>query len=446
MWPSVNLLWPLAKGIMDTDRLSSVRRFRLDHYLSSGRYRVVPGRSNNRVDVPSGCSPCFSKKGLCPMANQTHSQMVKVCDTFSHKDFNVSRMSGDYGSESELKKLQASLVRDGWREDANGTLLAVVITDEWKAKAVEVLTARWEELKEKVKTDSKVQSLLTVFEANRVKGTKVIVPKFMLDSGNRRNSVLDAANVDRYEAKQPLIQEFPIIVRHFGSEIERIVAQMLDNTGKKEGFALPSEKDMLLCGQVILQKGGIQDDIRKAFGATTGQKIYGILTLNNLFPTVNLLNRIIATDPKDPTFLRYGPIKGPALPNLVKRATPTELAKENDKRITAGLEVVKPLTAEDLETFLGSKTINLPKIMERKNIEALSQNSPVNIGKAFAKSVVDNNTDGLNKYIAHAGVYNAVETLCDKGIGPDLEAILVSLTRAQDLGVAVKSIKAAVKV
>jgi hypothetical protein len=380
------------------------------------------------------------------MANQTHSQIVKVCDTYSHKEFNVSRMSGDYGSESELKKLQTSLVRDGWREDANGTLLAVPITDEWKARAVTELAAKWEELKEKVKTDSKAQSLLTVFEANRVKGTKIIIPKFMLDSGNRRNSILDAANVDRYEAKQPLITEFPIIVRHFESEKDRIIAQMLDNMGKLEGFNKPNEKDMLLCGQVILQKGGVQNDIRTAFGATTGQKLHGILTLNTLFPTVNLLNRIINTDAKDPSYLRYGPISGSALPGLVKRATPKELAKENDKRITAGLDAIQPLTAEGLETFLGTKTVNQPKIMERKNIEALSQNNPCNVGKAFAKSVMDNNTDGLNKYIAHAGVYNAVETLCDKNIGPDLEAILVSLMRAQDLGVAVKAVKAALKV
>jgi hypothetical protein len=382
------------------------------------------------------------------MAVQIHSQTVKISDVFHHPEFNVARLSGDYGSEKELAKLQGLLTVEGWRQNGDGVLEVVAITDDWKARAVAELTAQWEDLKEKVKTDSKVGPFLHVFEINHVKNGKIITPKYMGVSGNRRNKVLAAANVARYEANgdDAIITQYPVLIRDFANEMERYIAQMLENMGKLEGFDKPSEKDMLLCAQQILAKGGIQDDIRRAFTPTTGQKVFWILTLNQRFPEVKLLDRIINTDPKHPSFIRYGPIKGAKLPNLGVRSDPVALAKKNLTERTAGQPETQALTQDGLEEFLGTKTVNAPKIMERKNIEALSQNNPCNVGKAFAKAVVDNNTDIINKYIAHAGVYNAVETLCDKGIGPDLEQILLSLTKAQDLTVAVKSVRSALKV
>lgn len=384
------------------------------------------------------------------MANvNVHSQMVKVSDVFHHPEFNIARLSGDYGSEKELAKLESLLVVEGWRMNGDGVLEVVAITDEWKSRAITELTAQWEKLKESVsKAEKDSNDILHVFETVRVTKGKIITPKYMGVSGNRRNKVLLSANVARYQVSgdDAIITSYPVLVRDFPSDKDRIVAQMLENMGKLEGFDKPSEKDMLLCAQQIMQKGGIQDDIRKAFGATTGQKVYGILTLNNRFPDVKLLDRIINTDPKHPSFVRYGPIKGAKLPNLVLRSDTKELAKKNAQERTAGQPETQPLTKEGLEEFLGTKMINQPKIMDRKNIEALAENNPVNVGKAYAKAVVDNNTDLINKFLAHATVYNACETLCDKGIGPDLDLILGSLTRAQDLSAAVKSVKHALKV
>lgn len=378
-----------------------------------------------------------------------HSQMVKVSEVFHHPEFNVARLSGDYGSEKELAKLQALLVSEGWRMNGDGVLEVVAITDEWKNRAVADLTAQWEKLKESAsKAEKDANDILHVFETVRVAKGKIIVPKYMGVSGNRRNKVLLNANVARYLASgdDAIITQYPVLIRDFANEKERVIAQMLENMGKLEGFDKPSEKDMLLCAQVILHKGGIQDDIRRAFGATTGQKVYGILTLNTRFPEVKLLDRIINTDPKHPSFIRYGPIKGAKLPNLVLRSDPKELTKKNVAERTAGQPETQPLTQEGLEEFLGTKVVNQPKIMERKNIEALATNNPVNIGKAYAKAIESNNTDVINKFLANAPVYNACETLCDKGIGPDLDLILTALTKAQDLAVAVKSVKSALKV
>lgn len=381
------------------------------------------------------------------MASSAHSLTINVCDVFHHPEFNAARPTGDYGSESEVAKIQASLVREGWRMNGDGVIEVEKITDEWKTRAIKDLTEKWELLKAKVETDKKNYPALHAFEANRVTKGKIIVPKYMGVSGNRRASVLDAANAARYSAEPslPLITEIPVIVQVFANDKERVIAQCLENMGKLEGFAKMSEKDMLRASQTILAKGGIQDDLRRAFTATTGQKLYGILTLNARFPKVRLLERLVSTDATAPDHLRYGPIPGPKLPNLVLRSDPTALAKENAKLKTAGKGQLEALTAESLEEFLGTKKVNEPKIMDKKNIAALETQNPNVVVQRVAKAVTGNDTDPLNKYIAHATAFNALDSLCDK-IGPEIEAILTALTRAQDLGVAVKAVKQALKV
>lgn len=381
------------------------------------------------------------------MSTQVHAQVIQVSDVYHHPEFNVARLSGDYGSEAELAKIQASIVREGWRMNGDGVIEVVKITEDWKNRAVKDLTERYEALKTKASGDKKYLPSLHVFEVNRVSKGKIIVPKYMGVSGNRRFSVLDAANAARYSAEPslPEVTEIPAIIQVFENEKERMIAQCLENMGKLEGFAKMSEKDMLRAGQLILAKGGIQDDLRRAFTATTGQKLYGILTLDKRFPTVRLVERLINTDATAPDHLRYGPIPGPKLPNLVLRSNPTELAKENAKLKTAGKGQLEALTAESLEEFLGTKKVNEPKIMDKKNIAALADQNPNTIVQRVAKAITANDSDPLNKYIAHATAYNAFDTLVDK-IGPELEAIMVALTKAANLSVAVKNVKTALKV
>ncbi len=381
------------------------------------------------------------------MATQVHAQIMPVGEIFHHKEFNIARLSGDYGTESEVAKIQASIVSKAWLMNGDGVIEVVKITEDWKNRAIAYLTAAWEDLKKRVETDKKLLPALHVFEQNRVAKGKIIVPKYMGVSGNRRFSVLDAANASRYSAEPslPIVTEVPVIVQTFENEKERMIAQCLENMGKLEGFTKMSEKDMLRAAQMILAKGGIQDDLRRAFTATTGQKLYGILTLDKRFPSVRLLERLINTDATANDHLRYGPIPGSKLPNLVLRSDPTALAKENAKLKTAGKGQLEALTAESLEEFLGTKKVNEPKIMDKKNIAALEQQNPNVVVQRVAKSITANDTDPLNKYIAHAVAFNALDTLVDK-IGPEIEAILVSLTKAADLSLAVKAVKSALKV
>jgi len=78
---------------------------------------------------------------------------------------------------------------------------------------------------------------------------------------------------------------------------------------------------------------------------------------------------------------------------LVLRSDPQELAKFNAKERTAGHQELTPLTQEGLEEFLGTKTVNAPKIMERKNIEALSLQNPNLVVASVAKAIIHNNGD-----------------------------------------------------
>ncbi len=388
------------------------------------------------------------------MASASHAMMVKVSDVFHHPEYNVARLSGDSVTEGKKKELTAALIREGWRMNGDGVLEVTKITDSWKERAVQELTKQWEDLKAQSEKDSEALAKLKCFEVNRVKSGKIIVPKYMGVSGNCRNSVLLDANVARYTAKPtpehpdplPLITEYPVIVREFENEKERAIAQALENMGKLEGFSKPSEKDQLRCANFIMQNGGSQSDLRRAFTDTTGQKLFGIITLNNRFPEVQLLDRIINRDPADPTFIRYGGIKGSDLPRLVMRSDSRALEEHNRKQEVNGNELVRPLDRAGLENFLGTPKVNDPKIMKKDNIANLQTQNSNRIVQATAKSIIENNVDPLAKYIAHAAVYNAVETLCDMNVGPDLDAVLTALTKSTDVGASIKQLKAALKV
>lgn len=388
------------------------------------------------------------------MAVATQFMKIKVSQIYHHKEYNVARLSGDSVTDAKRKELLGSMIRDGWWDTQDGTLDAIKITKEWADRAVLELTKEWEGLKAKAEKNGNELPRLHCFEVNHVKKGKIIVPEYMGGSGNCRFGLLLEANVARYTTKptlehpEPLslITEIPVCVRSYENERERAIAQMLDNLGKNIGFSRPSEKDMLKCAKFILEQGGIQSDIRRAFGESTGQKIYGIITLDTRFPGVKLLKRITDTDPVDPTFIRYGGIKGSDLPKLVLRSDPKALEEQNRKERTAGRGDLLPLTESGLEDALGTPRTNEPKIMKKENITALQTQNPNNVIKAVAKAIMLNNSDIYNKFTVHAPLYNAVESLCDLGVGPDLEAILNSLTSAPDLGVAVKTLKASMKV
>jgi hypothetical protein len=357
------------------------------------------------------------------------------------------------------------MVADGWRMNGDGVLEVVKIDDAWLKKATEILTERWNGLKEAAKTDSKKLSALHVFEATRTSKGKLILPKYMGVSGNTRDKLLElgvvgdkplpSVNVARYDAGLPLITEYPVIVVEFENSMERIIAQVLENSGKLTGFSKMTEKDFLLAAKEIyteskkIRKGslkGVQNDIRRAVGETSGQKLYGIMVLDERFPEVKLFHRLTELKPEDTGFLRYGPISGPALPNLVMRSDPTELANENVKRRTKGLEQYAPLTAEKLEEFLGTPKTNAQKIMSKDNIAGMDTEYQNDIIKETAKAIYRNDVDGLKKFEVQATVYNTAASICTLGFGPELEEILVAVTKSQDPKVAIATLKKAIKV
>lgn len=388
------------------------------------------------------------------MASATHSQIVKVGEVFHHPEFNKARLSGEI-NEGKQKELQASMISEGWRQNGDGVLEVVKIDDSWKERAVKELTAKWDDLKAKVETDAKMQPYLHVFELNRVSKGKIIVPKYMGISGNTRDKLLPEVNTARYVAGQGVITEYPVLVREFENSMERIIAQAIENTGKLTGFSKMTEKDLILCASEIYNeskklRGGKaqQNDIRRAFGDSTGQKLFGILTLDERFPKVKLKYRLTELKPeqKDEGFIRFSSINGPALPNLVMRSDSASLLAENRKRTTKGEAELVPLNEEGLENFLGTPRANAAKIMSKDNISGMTTEMTNSLIQATAKAVLDNDKDPLKRFEAHAMVYNAVDSLCTVGLGPDLDVILTAITKAQDPNVAVKSVKHALKV
>ncbi len=398
------------------------------------------------------------------MGSSTHSDVVKIGKVFHHKNFNKARLSGETNPAKE-RELHQSMVADGWKMNGDGTLEVVKIDEFWKDFATKFLTEKWAKLKEAVKTNSKLQSELHVFEQTRTAKGKIIVPELMGVSGNTRDRMLTegilgekplpGVNVARYDAGLPLITEYPVIVAEFDNMLELVINQVLENSGKLTGFSKMTEKDFLLAAKIIydeskkVRKGslkGVQNDIRRAVGDTSGQKLFGIMVLDERFPDVKLLHRLTNLKTEEAGFLRYGPISGPAMPNLVMRSDPQALADENVRRRTKGLEQYSALTQEGLEDFLGTKKTNAHKIMSKDNIVEMKDTKYQNeIIKATAAAVYDNNTDPLKKYEVQSALINNTISLCTLGFGPDLEEILANVSKAQDPKVAIASLKKAVK-
>ena len=388
------------------------------------------------------------------MANLTTlGEHVPVALIFHHREFNGARQSGDYGNTKELVQ---SLYKEGWRISGDGTIELEKISDTWQKRALKDLAAEWEALKIAAVSDVvKNGPALHVFESSRISKGKLITPEYMCVSGNRRMTSLPEANLLRCTNPKekggplPFITKVPAIIQSFASDKDRLVAQILENEGKTQGFASTSNKDKIMGAKRIMEYGGLQADIRKAYKDGMGQKLYGLLVLAQRFPKLDIIGRITELKAEDPRFIRFEGIKFSDLPKLVLRSDPEALAKENAKLKTAGKEQSRPLTEVDLEDFLkngSGPNTNDPKIMKKENIIALTTQNPNTAVQDVAKAVIHNNQDTLSKYVVNAVAYNAMGTLIDANIGPDLEAILVALTKAQDLSIAVKTVKHALKV
>jgi len=230
---------------------------------------------------------------------------VRPCEVFWHPKYNLARSHATYGKPKEL---QDSMVSRGWVDSLEGQFMIETLPDDEIAFAIQCLEDEWTSYKSAANQDSGKAFDLRVFEHYFVNNGKIIAPSFRGVSGNRRKSVFMPAMIERARAKDVGIDGLQTTLKAkfmvFGSERDRIEAQVLENTLKNIGFTAPEEVSHLVAAKRLVELGATQSDLRRTFKDGTGQKIWAFLLLNNKFQELDLYNRALL-DPEHADHVKF---------------------------------------------------------------------------------------------------------------------------------------------
>lgn len=280
----------------------------------------------------------------------------------------------DYGTDAEKNQLQTSLALRGWI-DAELPRVYVPLQDE--------LDAAWEHRK----------ALIDVAETNAVKDenarnllfvlrklfcndkNEVMRPALFGNSCFRRGLLFPQSQVQRLavlskpEGKDMVSGDFDIqtslnvLVKQYANEVERLEDQLLENEKKTEGRKDVSFVTKLMAAMALFVAGCKESVLRNTFKAGTGQKLFGILKVNSLVPSVNLVERIkLPTD--DPNY-----VNGSALNPAKLRAF---YAKPGEK----DYQEPTPANVEAYLAAVKAGQINEPKVADKNTMKALGEQNP----------------------------------------------------------------------
>ena len=172
------------------------------------------------------------KRIMAKQAARTLSQVVAFAEVAWFKETNRARPTGDYG---ELNALRNSFKERGWLIDDNGTIKTEELADSLIERALKERQDKWDTLKAQAAANSNTLVDLRTFEELYCEKGKLIVPKWLGISGNRRNEAFYPAMVERKKENLELSKEVPIIIRHYENALQRLMDQVDENEMKNLG-------------------------------------------------------------------------------------------------------------------------------------------------------------------------------------------------------------------
>lgn len=347
------------------------------------------------------------------------------------REFNEARLTRDYGKVEELKN---SFILHGWKLDDNGIIKVEEIKPDLQERAMKERMEQWDALKSAAKLGSEKLVDLVTFEELYTHGGKLKPIEYLGVSANRRSEVFFPAMVERKKQNLPISMEIPVMVRHYANAAERLDDQIDENELKTAGFLEMSDVDRLLAAQRRVQLGAIQSDLRRVFKDGMGQKLWGLLELNRLWPTIGIVSRC-QLPPTDKSYIRLAAVKFKDLPTLVQRSDPAELEKKNKQLRTAGKAPLLPATEEEIREYFATvedNTGNAQKVMKGENIRGLVTRCPAKPLAAMAQAIAENNEDLIKTYIVCDVSLNCVDEIIKAGDEPALQPLLVHIVATKD--------------
>lgn len=359
---------------------------------------------------------------------KTLAQVFPIAKVAWFQRLNEARATGNYGTQDALNKIKDSLTLHGWLLDPDGVIIAEPIRPELKAEALSARQEQWTKLQQGALTNGEEAIKLKVFEILYTDKGKLVEPEYTGISGNRRDSVFFPAMVERFKQKMPLSTEIGAMVTTFSNPLERLRAQVMENEMKTQGFQDMSNADRLIAARRSLQLGGTESSLGTMFSRGTSQKLWGIVRLDALWPNVKIVDRMcLPADHEE--FIGWG-VDKEALRNLADRSQPDSLREYNFKRTAAGDTTVPAATEEEVKAYFANPKIgknNLPKIMDRKDIDNLARQNPVKLVQKAMKAVLERNTDHLSSCLKASAGFNALDDLVETGDYPRVELVLAKL-------------------
>lgn len=359
--------------------------------------------------------------------SRSFGEIVRIHRLHWFKELNAARQSLNYGDDKQVSELKTSLAVHGWKCDDNGMIKVERMDPPKLERALKERELFWEDLKGTAKQNSDKVIDLNVFEEIYTDGKGKLRQDidFCPITANRRGTLYFAAMVQRRVSNLgDITVDVPIIIEEHANALDRLISQVDENEFKTQGFLEMSMVDKLLAAKEILSLGGTQTHLRRAFKDGTGMKLHGVLVLNRRFPNLGIVERCKLPQ-DDPRWINLAALPQNLSP-LVLRTDAEELEKENARIRKSGKgDPIRPAEEKDVEEQLGKKQgTNLPKILPRKEIESLMQNSELLIVRAVARSVMENNTDPITLYNKASVEFNALDGLLKENDAPPFGLIL----------------------
>lgn len=393
-----------------------------------------------------------------------HSIIVRFRDLAWFPELNLARQSGDYGKERDREMLREKLASENWWKNVNGTVECDEISQKWcegrKAEAVKQRHSQWEFYKVTAQQNPGEKWKLDVFEAIFVEESKIVSPKYIGITGNRRASeffeaqLLRARMVDddefTDEAKTiknpnfgkplPFDDTVPATVKDYSDPLFRLEEQAKENLGKNQCFFAGTPVDHLLIAKEMLGMGANQNKIRTAFGATAGVKFHGICVLNVRYPKLAIIERMKLTPgnaaSKEMEFpkmwINIAKIKHTQMQDFTQRFDVRSTEEYNNKNSTKQGFPKPVLSEKEVELYFANpdsvEKLRDPKMMDKNAIASISNVNDNPISRLTAKAIHDNNPESLKSLAKIATACNYLLTLENDGDNGDVDRLLASLT------------------
>ena len=303
--------------------------------------------------------------------------------------------------------------------------------DELLKNEMELRRNLWEDLKGSRNTEPLP---LEVFEEMYVHNGKLIEPKYLANMCFQRGSVFFKSMVERRKlatddtyAKlaRTTIEEqarsgndgslrdlWPVTIRSYADEGERISDQLNENTGKNRGATPLSDLAQLKIATIYWDLCYPQTRFRKEFSSDTmGQKLYYICELNARFPSLRIVERM-RTDAASEQNLPFTSCKHTDLTDLA-HATDPDYGRTVFEQKSIGKNqfllksesfpdgVKHPAKGDVVEDYfrrLKNGPIT-PPIMKRKEMLDIIKQSGNDVIKDTVRAILENNMDHFQGHL-----------------------------------------------